>query len=58
MRLVNPRTGSVVETADPVHITKLIYGEGYWVLGDDGETAHDQNPTLAFDKSTVTGHAQ
>lgn len=58
MRLVNPRTGSVVEITDPVQITKLIYGEGYWVLGNGTETAHDQNPTLAFDKSTVTGRTQ
>lgn len=34
MRLVNPKTGAVVETTAPVTITKLIYGEGYWVLKD------------------------
>lgn len=39
MRLVNPRTGSVVDITDPVQITKLIYGEGYWVLGKRADDA-------------------
>lgn len=34
MRLVNPKTGAVVDITAPVAITNLIYGEGYWVLKD------------------------